>query len=171
MNTMKNGILNNRNLKESAFKTPEDYFESVEASVFDKLVTEKFPEKEGFTTPQSYFDTVEQSIFEKTVSKKGKVIRLNSFFVKRFLPVAAAASLLILVLLNYNSKQLTFETLATSDIENWIDQGLVEVDPYQLAEVYSDVDLNPDYQTNDEEIIEYLDGTDIEELIIETQQQ
>ena len=171
MNTMKNGILNNRNLKESAFKIPEGYFESVEVSVFDKLVTEKFPEKEGFITPQSYFDKVEQHIIDKAIPQKGKVIRLNSFLFKRLLPVAAAASLLIFLLLNYNHKQMTFDTLATSDIENWIDQGLIQVDPYQIAEVYSDVDLSPDYQTNDEEIIEYLDGTDIEGLIIETQQQ
>ena len=194
---MKNGKLDNNNLKKKNFKTPDGYFQSVEDTVFSKIVEEKLPEKEGFNTPKAYFDsiedvilsklhteklnkttgfktpkdyfdTVEVTIINKLPAKEVKVIDFRQFIIKRLLPVASAAAIALFLFLNYNGNKNSINNVATSDIEQWIENDQITIDPYQIAEVYSDVELSDNYgYYNDEEMIEYLNGTDIESLLIE----
>lgn len=182
--------------KESGFKTPKDYFETFEDSVFAKMASQKFPEKDGFESPDGYFDKVEDNVFKKlnldntnketgldvpkdyfetiedkvlkTIKSEPKVIPLYDLLVKRVMPIAAAASLLLLILLNYNqSSEVNLDQLATNEIEQWMDEDLISFDTHEITEAYEDIELESQPIFNDEEIIDYLNGTDIESLILE----
>lgn len=182
----------------SGFKTPEDYFERIDASVYTKLLLDKFPEKEGFKlplnylesiedrvisnikstkrsnsdqagVPEGYFDTIEDRVFDKLkgeVTKEPKVINLTSKFLKIAAPIAIAASLLVFVVLNYNRQTYSIENLATSDIEAWIEDDLIALDSYEISTLYNDVDLEDEISSDDLDMLNYVNGTDIESALL-----
>jgi len=160
------GKLNRKN----PFKTPENYFSTIEDRVFDKIQS---GEKEtAFSIPKGYFDTVEDNVFKK-LHTKTKAIDFKTRFIKTFLPIAAAASLLLFVTLqllnNNNDNTDLFANMELSEIENWIDNGSLEFDSYQIAAVYNDTDLEDielDQQYSDDNLMKYLDDIDIESLIL-----
>jgi len=186
-------------IKKSGFKTPKDYFETFEDSVFTKMASEKFPKKEGFQSPEGYFDSIDNKVLEKlrlekekkvtgykipekyleTVEdnvlktirneqKEPKVIDFKSVLLKRLIPIAAAASLLLFIFINYNqTTDANLEKLASAEIEQWIDDDLITFDTYEITEVFDDVELESQPIFEDEELIDYLNGTDIESLILE----
>jgi hypothetical protein len=152
---------------EVPYKIPKGYFESIEDRTLDTIKSNK--KEDNFSIPDNYFETIEDRVFEK-INKSGKVIPLKSRFVKTFIPIAAAASLLIFITLQLftdtNSNDL-LASLEESEIENWIESGDLELSSYEIAEIYEDVnfeelELNQLY--NDENLIEYLDDIDIESL-------
>ncbi|MDY7395424.1 hypothetical protein UMM65_09240 [Aureibaculum sp. 2210JD6-5] len=188
------------NIKKSGFKTPKDYFETFEDSVFVKMSSDNFPKKEGFKSPSGYFDSVEDSLFEKlnlektkketgfkvpenyletvedkvlkTIKNKQeepKVINFKTVFLKRLIPIAAAASLLLFIFINYNqtTKDVNLDQLASTEIEQWIDDDLITFDTYEITEVFDDVELESQPIFEEEDIEDYLNGTDIESLILE----
>ena len=156
--------------KKYPFKTPEDYFSTIEDRVFESI---KHQEKENvYVTPKGYFDTVEDKVFER-LQTETKVIDFKTRFVKTFLPIAAAASLLLFVTLQLlnNSTDNTdlFAKMEISEIENWIEDEDFEMNSYQIAALYEDVDfeeieLNQNY--NDVNLSNYLENIDVEFLIL-----
>lgn len=181
----------------SGFKTPENYFDTIENEVISNVAVKKFPEKEGFKVPTNYFDHVETGIFEILEKDKGsnqaknsvpegyfqtiednvfkklkeenliqpKVIPLRLKFIKIVTPLAIAASILLFFVVNYNSDKYSIEDIASSEIDAWIEDDLIELDASQIAEVFSDVNLNEELNSDDEELLEYLNGTDIESIL------
>jgi len=150
------------------FKTPDNYFLTIEDRVFDKIKSEET----AFSIPKGYFDTVEDNVFKK-LHTETKVIDFKTRFIKTFLPIAAAASLLLFVTLqllnNNNDNTDLFANMELSEIENWIDNGSLEFDSYQIAAVYNDTDLEDielDQQYSDDNLMDYLDDIDIESLIL-----
>ena len=151
------------------FSTPKDYFDSVEDTVFNKLGKE-FIKTESFDIPKDYFDTLEDRIFLRLKEEKviePKVISLNSRIKKVLVPLAVAASLLLIFMINYNNNS-SINTVAETEIDKWIEDDLISLDSYEIAEVFNDVDLSDD-DTYDEdaELLEYLNGTDVESMILE----
>ncbi|PHR68817.1 MAG: hypothetical protein COA67_12230 [Lutibacter sp.] len=156
--------------KKTPFKTPKNYFSTIEDRVFDNI---KSKEKENtFAVPKDYFDTVEDNVIKK-LQKETKVIDFKTRFIKTFLPIAAAASLLLfltLQLLNRtNNNTDLFAKMEISEIENWIENGDFEIDTYQIAAIYEDTDfedLELNQQYTDDNLMDYLNDIDIESLIL-----
>ncbi len=148
----------------SGFGTPKGYFETVENAVFENL------QESVFSVPQGYFDTVEDAVFEK-INDETRVISFKRRFAKRIIPIAVAASLLLFVTLqifNPNKKDI-FAQIEISEIENWIENGDLELSPYEIAAAYEDIDLEIlDFSNtyNDDDLINYFNGMDIESIIL-----
>ncbi|MBT8316186.1 MAG: hypothetical protein HKP59_01015, partial [Lutibacter sp.] len=150
------------------FTTPENYFDSIEDIVLAKLKAEAIQEKNS-GIPKNYFDTLEDKVIGK-VKKEPKVISLKKGFSKFIAPIAIAASLLLIFTLTNNQKPVTFESIAASDIENWIDNGNIDIDALNIVSMYPDIELNDDIYTStisDEEVIDYLNTEDLDLIIYE----
>jgi len=155
--------------KELPFNTPEIYFESIEDIVISKLKAEVLQKNASTEIPKNYFNAIEDTVLHK-MNSTSKVISLQKRVSKLLIPIAVAASLLLVFTLNNTSNKITFDSIATSEIENFIDKGTIDIDAMQLATIYPDIDLNinsisADITTN--EVLEYLYKEDLTELIYE----
>ncbi|RPD99910.1 hypothetical protein EGM88_01195 [Aureibaculum marinum] len=192
---MKNNKL--EHIKKSGFKTPKEYFNTLEDAVFTKLTSNKFPKKSGIKVPEGYFNSIEDNVLNKinlknketgfkipdhyletvednvlkNINKKQKdpkVINFTSIFLKKIIPIVAAASLLLFIFINYNqSSDVNLNQLASSEIEQWIDNDLITFDTYEITDVFEDIELEDEPIFEEEELLDYLNGTNIEELILE----
>ena len=153
----------------NTFKTPDNYFNSVEDLVITKLKAVAIQEKNDTIIPDNYFDSIEDKVLSK-LKTTSKVISFKSRITKFVAPFAIAASLLLIFILNNNSDTITFDSLTSSEIENWIDNGNIDIDALNMASIYPEIELtNEVYSTSlsDEEVLEYLYGEDLEEIIYE----
>ena len=160
------------------FSTPETYFDNIEDSVLERIKEEKSLQstlpankQTGFSIPENYLKTVEGTIITKLNDDKKpvRVIDFRTVLLKRIVPFTAAAAVLLLVYINYNTKTTSFDSIASTDIEQWIENDLIIFDTYEIAEVYNDTELENSilYKGDENELMEYLDGTDIESLLFE----
>jgi len=156
------------NIKNSGFKTPNDYFDNLEDSIMNQINLSEKIEDTGFKTPDNYFESLEDNLLDK-VSHKPKVI---SMFTKRNLIYASsiAAALVIMLSVYFNRNEITFDNLETVSIENYLyDEGF---DTYEIASLLTEEELSTDNfvdsQLSDELIENYLiENTTIEDLILE----
>lgn len=155
--------------KKEGFTMPTSYFETVENSVFNKIQKEKDCQKAGFKIPKNYLDTLEDKVLTKIDNHKKeiKVIDFKSVILKRIVPFVAAASLVLFIVINYNSNTISFENIASTEIEKWIENDLIILDAYEIAEVYQDTEIENQDIFAEDELVEYLNGTDIESLLLE----
>lgn len=151
-------------IKNTGFKTPKDYFDTVEDAVFSKLKTEDITdniEDTGFKLPDNYLNTIEDKVFTKLESKDTKVI---SIFSKRNLlyisSVAAAIVILFSVLMK---KEITLDQDLDYDmVKNYIiDQ---DVSSYELAALLTEEELS---SINSEIMAEAFSDEDMEDYLIE----
>ena len=155
----------------NAFSTPKNYFDSLEDKILEKINKPDLSADPGYKVPKDYFKTLGPAVEEKLRKQKKevKVIKLKSLIFKRFVPVAVAASLILIVFLNNNNDTGTaMDKVAAQEVEQWIENDLLLFDSYEIAEVYSDIDLldSPNNQMDDE-LLNFIDGTEIESLLIE----
>lgn len=144
------------------FKTPDNYFDSFTDKLMVKLSELEPMEKkqDGFKIPDTYFDTLYSNIQTKLSIPEPKVIKLNPF--KKYYYVAAIAAVAMLfLLLTFNQQtEITFDDIALSDIENYIEDNDVDFSTYELAEMLPIDELEIkdiiENQLNDEYIIDYL---------------
>ncbi len=158
-----NSFQENNNKINSGFKTPNNYFNIIEDVIFDKVNFKPT----GFETPSNYFESVEDKVLSKINS--AKVIPLKNYKIIRRIGIAVAASLVLFFsLYNFNAKNsnLSLESVHISEIENWMDNDLITFNTYEISEIFTDADL--DLANNEtDEILDYLEYTDIESLILE----
>lgn len=164
---------NLNHIKNTGFKTPNNYFNSVENKIMNAIKQENslnLTKETGFKTPSNYFDTLEDVITNKIETKKtSKIITL---FNKRNLLYASSIAAAVLLLFNLSifDKEVTFDSLDIQTVENYIiDEG---IDSYELAALFSEDNfLEVDFlQVNitDEALENYLlNNLDIEEIMIE----
>ena len=189
MDPEKGNIL--RKLKKSGpgFTVPKAYFEKMEDridqstdSVDDYLqeneenavpkqksgfTLEQIGKNHGFNVPEGYFDTIELKI---SGPKQPKIIPLKNNFI-RILSLSIAASILLFFGLKFmNTGQKTKNQLVFQDEEfiKWIESDLVDLNSYEIAEAFNDVELEQ-VLYSEAEIDEYLNSIDIENLILENQ--
>ncbi|SDW80045.1 hypothetical protein SAMN05444411_102202 [Lutibacter oricola] len=175
-NSVEELVISEINLKNSLnkssqeiFKTPTNYFEDIESITISKLKAEALNEKDTHNVPNNYFDSIEDAVFEKLNKKPSKVIQLKNNAKKVFIPLAIAASLLLMFTLTNNTEPVSFDSLATNDIENWIDEGNIELSNTTLANIYADVELEDsflDTSISDDELFESIDLESIEQFMI-----
>lgn len=159
--------------KNTGFKTPKGYFEDFTDDLLNKMSKEasSLPNKDGFKAPEGYFDNLNKEVLEKITEKESKVISLKSYR-KYFYAAASAAAILILVFSIQwkNESSFTFDDLARTDIEIYLEDNDLGLSSYELAEVL----LTEEFEVNDilnselddENIIDYLEDN-IDELNLE----
>ena len=158
------------NINSTGFKAPENYFDSFDEKLMQRLNEEKSIEgisSPGFTVPKDYFASVETDILNKvTPESKIKVVRL--FSRKQLYYVSGIAASILLMLAVFNGS--TSEELSVEMVEDYFAES--SLDSYELAELLSDADILEDDFTiteinNTEENLEdyLLENADIEAII------
>ncbi len=158
----------------NGFSTPENYFDSVEDTVFSKIKEQSFSKENAFTAPKDYFENFEDSLFEKInfPKKEVKVISLRARLLK-VIPAAAAASVLLFIGLNYFSFSDTasFESISSEELENWLDESYINNASSTVNFVDADFKdsnvLEEVSSIKDEDILEYLNTIDSATLLTE----
>lgn len=164
---------NLNNIKKTGFKTPDNYFNTVEDNIMNAIKQEgnlNLSKETGFKTPDNYFETIEDAVINRLNKKDGsKVIKL---FSRRNLIYASSIAAAVLLLFNLSifDKEVTFDSLDTQTVENYIiSEG---IDSYELAALLSEDDFSEvdflDETINAETLENYLlENLEFEELIIE----
>ncbi|WP_047547735.1 hypothetical protein [Psychroserpens sp. Hel_I_66] len=166
---MKHNKLNTK--KTSGFKIPKDYFSQLEEEILNEISLKNKAETTGFIIPDNYFETLDQEIANKlTAEHNAKVFPLFNWK-KVMYATAIAASLVLMFNIFYNtSNPVTFDSLETASIENYLEQE--DYTSYELSEFLTAEELNTtsftDTEISEETIKDYLlDQSDIEDLIIQ----
>ena len=127
------------------FSAPKDYFENFDEQLFQKIEEENLPKETGLSVPEGYMDSFEERLFDRFNNSSEipkKVIPL--FKNKKILYVASiAASLAIFFsVVNFdNDITKAFSELNTSIIEEYIDEGKLELDSYDIGALLSDEEM------------------------------
>lgn len=188
MNRHKKDILKQLREKGSGFSVPESYFENLEKRN-DFLKEGSIPEEHksqdrkaealksefisldqtgkntGFKVPEGYFETVESNIPNL---KEPKIIPLNNQFI-RVLSLSIAASILLffgIQTMNFQGSSHKELMLQDEELATWLESDLIELNTYEIAEAYNDIDLDLTLYAEDD-MGEYLNSVDIESLILE----
>ena len=176
--TTKNSIdyINKKTGKKTGFSTPDNYFNKVDDGIISMIKPTYLPKKNNtFSTPDNYFTTVENDIFEKLNIEKIKEVKVISLRKKilQFVPLVAAASVLLFISLNYFNTSATYEfdDITEADITFWYENGYGSTDSNELATVIDNSDFDEDFLStiNDDNIESYLNTIDNSILINEIQ--
>ena len=154
--------------KDTGFTAPKNYFKDAEDNFSAFLVVDTFPKENGLDAPKDYFENLEQSIINKIVLKKEvQILSLRARLLKH-LPLAAAAFVALFLSLNYlipsNTKNTSFDTLAQSDIENWIVENSNELSNQDFATL-----LHHNIVNENDFALTNIKNDDIEEYIINSE--
>ncbi|WP_299526804.1 hypothetical protein [Winogradskyella sp.] len=164
---MKNDKLHK--IKSTGFKTPDDYFESFEDKLFERLeekATIAGINDTGFKVPKDYFNDLDDEIISKLNTDDKPVVKLNSR--KTFYYVAGIAASLALMLAIYINR--SDEEISAEMVETYFQES--DLDSYELAELLVDAEIleedfilvEPEY--NEENLESYLlENTDIESVL------
>lgn len=161
--------------KGTGFNVPNNYFNTIEEHLINEFTirnSTKNTSKVAFNTPENYFETIEENVFQKLKEKEKQtnVISIKQRLAKIWIPIVAAASILLVFTLTTNSNNTSFESIATAEIENWIENGQVDIDAYQLASIYNDIEIDDSFiheTISDNDLMDYLNEENIEQLILE----
>jgi len=150
------------NIKNTGFKTPNNYFEELEESILIETKLKSIAKNTGFKTPKEYFGT-----FETSAIKGSKVIPLYKRKVITYISSIAAAALLIFSFIIFN-KTNGIDSLDTASIDNYI---LEEVESSDIVSLFLENELTEnqfiDYDFNDKAIDTFLENEDVNNLMIE----
>jgi len=165
--------------KGSGYTLPSGYFRHVEDTVIFTLKAGKIDVyKNKSSVPENYFETFEDRIFNKlnenkAVKKSSKVIFLRKQIITRFVPIAVAASFILFLAINYfgNSK-ISINNVSSTTVDSWINEDLIPLNSYEIASAYTNVNLDDNNSfelLNKNQISNYFNDTDtdIEDLILE----
>ncbi|HIP49582.1 MAG TPA: hypothetical protein EYG92_11535 [Lutibacter sp.] len=133
-------------------QVPKDYFEQVENQITSKLQLNKNTRVEN-DLPVDYFENFEDKLFKRLASEKEtKVFSLKKYWI----PVAIAASLLLFISIYNPFKE--DKSLDIAEIEAWIEEGNLDLNSYEMADLYDfemdNIAIKPNLNTND--IEDYL---------------
>tara|TARA_R110002049_G_scaffold284681_1_gene465317 strand:+ start:864 stop:1370 length:507 start_codon:yes stop_codon:yes gene_type:complete len=164
---------NIHNIKSSGFKTPNNYFESIDDQILDRLNDIEIisaPETAGFMVPKDYFDSVETTILEKLESKsETPVIALKSRRTFYYVAgIAASFALLFSLVVNTNDT-LSMDAIDTVSIENYLFQEDYSND--DLATLFTTDNISEadfiDITISDDTLNEFLENVDTEDFILD----
>lgn len=155
-------------IKDSGFKTPKRYFDSLEDSIMGHITLNENVKDTGFEVPDSYFETLDDKILDRA----GQEPKVISLFTRRNLLFATgiAAALVLMFNLIGNNNDFTFDDLEMTSIENYL--YTEDIDTYEIASLFTEEELITDNFSENEisgEILEdyLLENAIIEDLIIE----
>jgi len=165
--------VNNNPMGENQFSVPDDYFNAIEDNVLSKIIEEQLPGKFTYNVPDNYFENFEERLFSNAEFSKTptKVISLKSRILK-YIPTAAAASILLFIGLNIFTAKDPFNTISTDDLDSWFDENYIDYSTVNTID-FVDTDfterniLEDDISLEDEDILEYLNTIDTSNLLTE----
>jgi hypothetical protein len=129
------------NIKSTGFKTPDDYFDTFEDHLFQRLEEKESIagiETSGYTVPKDYFNSIEENVLSKIKSEDKPVISLKSRNTVYYI-TGIAASLLVLVALFLNNEKT--EDLITAEMAQVYFEER-SINSYDLLELLSESDLS-----------------------------
>lgn len=151
----------------TGFSIPKEYFENLETAVVSKVLKIN---SSGFKTPNNYFKTIDNKILKKLdINNQSKVFSILKKPLFRVVSYAMAASfVLFLGLKIFYSTELNsdFDSVTVAQIDTWIDEDLISFSNYDIADNFADADFSFETNISDEELLDYLEQTDIENLIL-----
>jgi len=164
---------NIHNIKSSGFKTPDNYFESIDDQILERLNDKEIisaSETTGFMVPKDYFDSVETTILEKIESQpETPVIALKSRRTLYYFAGIAASFVLLLSLFFNNEDKININAIDTASIENYLFQEDYTNDDLAtlfITDNISEADFI-DITISDETLNEYLENADTEDFILD----
>lgn len=141
----------------TGFKTPDNYFSSVEEKLYKKL---DIPHKTGFITSEKYFDIIDDVILQKTTHKSPKV---TTFLTQKkwIYPVSIAATIILCIaLLLPKNNELSFDDVEYASLEAYIEIEPIDMSPLEITELYNikaeELDSISFDNLNDTYLFEYL---------------
>jgi hypothetical protein len=164
---MKKEKLNNIN--SNGFKTPDNYFQSFEDKLFERLNEKETIEginDSGFTIPEDYLESLDSKILNKIKDKPVRKLNTRKVF---YYVSGIAASLLLMFSIFMNGDGKTQE-LSAEMVETYFKNS--DLDSYELAELLVNADiLEEDFtlietEYKEENLESYLlENTDIETIL------
>lgn len=155
-----------KNIKNSGFKVPQNYFEDMEDFLLSEIKLKKTSATSGFAVPEKYFNTLEHRIISTVQDqKKFKIITLFSWRKVAYVGTIAASLIIMFNIFFNDSKKLTVETIKTASIENYIINEELEIT--DIASLFTDEDLSEVNFINDQFSPETLENYVLENLEIE----
>jgi hypothetical protein len=94
---MKKIDLHNDNKILSGFKTPENYFDSLEERVMQRISFDENKIPTGFVIPDNYFDSLEEKIMQK-LPTESKEVNVISFWKRKSVWLSSAAAIFLISL-------------------------------------------------------------------------
>lgn len=167
--------MKNKNLKEiksPGYKTPQNYFESVDSTIFTKLKEDKIiarPDSNAFKVPTDYFETLDGRIWSSLNKENtGKTIQLFSWKKVAYISGIAASFVLALNVLFNDDDTVTFGNIDTASIETYLMNE--DINAYDMAPYLNTNEFNSenfvDTAINAADIEDYLlQNSDVERLI------
>lgn len=176
---LKNSVdfINQQVGKKTGFDIPENYFNGIEEKIATTIFSEGLAKENAFKTPPNYFNSVEDDIFTKlNLNNKEKEVKVISIRkrILQLVPIAAAASVLLFIGLNYINKTstVTFDDITLADVESWYENGYGDTNNEELAIAFnsSTIEDNDSLSSiSDENLEEYLNDIDSSDFINEIQ--
>jgi hypothetical protein len=160
------------NITTAGFKTPDNYFDSFEAQLLkridDDMIIDTI-ESPGFTLPTNYFDTVESNILETLEPKTDKPVIQFKPRTTFYYFAGIAASFVLLFSLVFNNKAITFNTIDTVSIENYLYQE--DYSNEEFATLFKVDDMSEsdfiDVNISDATLNDYIESIDTEDFILD----
>ncbi|HBI39646.1 MAG TPA: hypothetical protein DDY16_01680 [Tenacibaculum sp.] len=161
-NGLKNSIdfLNKSTKKKNGFVAPENYFNDFNVKILNQENV-SLPKQTPFKTPDAYFESLDEMLFKKIKDDQAsmkKVIPLYKRLIK-LLPKTAAVALLIIVgyMHTKTKSSIDFDTISTSEIENWYEDGYIDTSEDELIVAFDETDINFENEAFNSIILDYED--------------
>lgn len=161
------------NIKESGFKTPDEYFAAFDQRLFKKIEVQKelAPiSNSGYKVPDNYFENFDDKLQKRLKDDASpKVIKMGSWRNVAYISGIAASLVLLLTVFTKSQNDVSINKIETASIEEYLNGQNLNI--YDIASFLNDEDLVLDnFVTNtftDESLENYLlDNASIEDLII-----
>ncbi|MEO5788803.1 MAG: hypothetical protein ACOH2D_09435 [Gelidibacter sp.] len=161
------------NIKESGFKTPDEYFAAFDQRLFKKIEVQKelAPiSNSGYKVPDNYFENFDDKLQKRLKDDASpKVIKMGSWRNAAYISGIAASLILLLTVFTKSQNDVSINKIETASIEEYLNGQNLNI--YDIASFLNDEDLVLDnFVTNtftDESLENYLlDNASIEDLII-----
>lgn len=137
---MKNKKLHN--IKTTGYKTPDNYFESFEDKLFERLSEEKKLQglkSPGYSVPKDYFNTIEDKVLRRLENEEKPIVRLQSRKIFYYVAVIAASIIMLFaIFVNTESTQ----DFSVEMVETYFENS--DLDSYEIAQLLLDADMLED---------------------------
>ncbi len=151
----------------TGFTVPKDYLENLDAPILAKI--SKAPST-GFKIPNNYLETIDNKILNSIqLNKQSKTISIFQRPLFKGIGFAIAASLVLFFGIKsfyFTTDIPDFDSVTVAQIDSWVEEDLLTFSTYDIAENLTDIDYDISANFSDEEILDYLDNTDIENLLL-----
>jgi hypothetical protein len=151
----------------TGFTLPKDYLENLDSVILSKVSKTT---NTGFKTPDNYFESVDNKILNRIdLNKKSRIISIIQTPLFKRVSYAVAASLVLFFGVKsfyFTNTVSDFDSVTTAQIDSWVEDDLLTFSTYDIAENLTDIDYDMSSDFSDEEILDYLDNTDIENLLL-----